>query len=762
MTPIHYVQTAAIKAAVEGREQDVFNAVGIDWHGGRGHITCPYPDHGGKNDWRWDAKKACAYCTCIGKRPGDGKAHSIFDVVSTMENCDFETAKVRVAEIIGRSDLIQTEGRANSERQFQATDAAGLLNPPIENRDDALVAAYLASRLGISPGEVPLPATRVVGIKALPYYDAPAREGLKPKLVGTYPCAIFETVSVDGRQHALRIYLAPGGQGKADLSGRDPKKSARTKGGTTTAGCATLWGNPLVAPHTIVCEGIETGAAIAFSMRDEIAAGTVMVAAAVSAGGVEAFRPYAATKHVTVAADRDEKGSLTKPASRRGEIAARKLALALHEQVPISIAMPGEAGEKVDWLDILRRGGVDAVRAGMKGAVPFMPTVDEMAATHGDTGTATKAPAGDRGTGRRALPRVRFHEVMPVLETKDLVQGLLTSSAMSVVYGDSNAGKTFVVLDLALHVALGCSWRDKRVVRGGVVYVAAEGGAGIKNRVAAFREHHGIAGTVPFTIVPSSINLLDPDADTDALIDLIQDESDDLGIPVTLIVIDTLSRAMAGGNENASEDMGALVMNADRIRQETGAHLMFIHHTGKDAAKGARGHSLLRAATDTEIEVARAQGARTGTITVTKQRDLDIKPPLAFTLQVVELGVNAHAEPVSSCVVEAQEYSGTSKGKTAKRKSFNELHLQALMNALADKGEIVVSTKVPRVMSIPINAFYDALRAQGSIGAEKRDTELKQGQRIIHQLRATGLAATGSDRIWLTDAGQQGGAGDSS
>ena len=34
---------------------------------------------------------------------------------------------------------------------------------------------------------------------------------------------------------------------------------------------------------------------------------------------------------------------------------------------------------------------------------------------------------------------------------------------------------------------------------------------------------------------------------------------------------------------------------------------MLVHHTGKDTAKGARGHSLLRAATDTEIEVKREE-----------------------------------------------------------------------------------------------------------------------------------------------------------
>jgi RecA-family ATPase len=75
-----------------------------------------------------------------------------------------------------------------------------------------------------------------------------------------------------------------------------------------------------------------------------------------------------------------------------------------------------------------------------------------------------------------------------------------------------------------------------------------------------------------------------------------------------MIVLDTLSRVIAGGNENAPDDMGQLIGNCDRIRAEARAHVMLVHHTGKDEARGARGHSSLRAATDTEIEVSGGNG----------------------------------------------------------------------------------------------------------------------------------------------------------
>jgi hypothetical protein len=382
MTGARYVRTAAIKQAVVGRELDVLGAIGIDWRGGRRHINCPYPDHGGKDDWRWDASNERAFCTCIGTRPDEGGFHSIFDVVSAREGIDFEKAKIRVAEIIGRTDLIE-EGGGGPRRQ--KTDAASLLSAPVEDRDDTLPRKYLAFRLGIEPAAVLMPRTRAVGIKALAYFDPPAAVGAKPKLVGTFPCAVFETIDATNRIHALRIYVAPDGQGKADLEERDPKKSARVADGdSSTAGRSVLWGDPATAPHIIVCEGIETGAAVAVAMRTEIEAGKVAVAAAISAGGVEAFQPWPATRHITVAADRDEKRTLSKEASRRGENAARSLGTKLHDRVSVSIALPGAAGEKADWLDIFRRDGMDAVRAGMEAAEPFEPSEDEAAAADAD------------------------------------------------------------------------------------------------------------------------------------------------------------------------------------------------------------------------------------------------------------------------------------------------------------------------------------------------------------------------------------------
>ncbi len=372
-----YVPFKAIRDAVKGREVEVLQAIGIDWRGGRGHITCPYPDHGGADDWRYDEKTGKAFCTCIGRRPEERKSHSIFNVVGVKEDCDFEAAKIRIAEIIGRSDLIRTKS-GDQRRQFhQLTDATSLFSVPTENRDDSLPITYLAHRLGVEPAEVPIPGTRMVGIKALGYFDPPSRKGNKPKLVGDFPCAVFETVAVDGRCHAQRIYLAPGGARKASVS--SPKKAARVVGDQSVDGCAVLWGEPTTAPHLIIAEGIETSAAVALVWWVEIQAGEVAVVSAISANGIKAFKPWPATQRITVAADRDEMWAGSKRPSKTGELAARELGMALHKQLDVRIALPGEPSTKTDWLDVLGAEGADAVRAGIEAAESFVPTADELA-----------------------------------------------------------------------------------------------------------------------------------------------------------------------------------------------------------------------------------------------------------------------------------------------------------------------------------------------------------------------------------------------
>jgi hypothetical protein len=358
-------------------------------------------------------------------------------------------------------------------------------------------------------------------------------------------------------------------------------------------------------------------------------------------------------------------------------------------------------------------------------------------------------PAGQAGqTGRPALPLIHFADIKPNLDAADFVESLLIEGAMSVVYGPSNCGKTFFMTDLALHIANGQPWRGKEIEQGGVVYCALEGSHGISNRIAAFKLSRKLQDAdLPFAIIPVTMNLLDPNADRAPLADAIGRAAAHMGMPVKLVVIDTLSRAMAGGKENAPEDMGALVASADFIRQSTSAHLCFIHHSGKDQANGARGHSLLRAATDTEIEIIRPDPKGPSVARVTKQRELEVEGEFAFSLQIIELGSNRRGKPVTSCVViEADASEVPDKGPRLSPGAREAL--SALQEALSRAGQKSLSRDIPEnVLVVPLAAWRSRFYATSH--QDSQDAKRKAFGRAIKDLRQTGQVGVMHDQAWI-------------
>jgi KaiC/GvpD/RAD55 family RecA-like ATPase len=243
----------------------------------------------------------------------------------------------------------------------------------------------------------------------------------------------------------------------------------------------------------------------------------------------------------------------------------------------------------------------------------------------------------------------------------ELVEGLLTAGDGSVLYGDSNSGKTFFVIDMACAVARGAAWMGRNTEPGLVVYLAAESPQSVRSRLQAYQRHHGVK--VPnFAIVQSPIDLFDGEADTEAVIAVVRELERQRGCKARLIVGDTLARLSAGANENAGQDMGLVVRRFDRIRSACKAHFLLVHHSGKAAANGARGWSGIRAAVDTEIEVTDSPQGRCAEIT--KQRDLSTKGDrIGFRLDTVTLGSTKWGAAATSCVVVAADAPDKPKGK---------------------------------------------------------------------------------------------------
>lgn len=342
-----------------------------------------------------------------------------------------------------------------------------------------------------------------------------------------------------------------------------------------------------------------------------------------------------------------------------------------------------------------------------------------------------------------------FNEIQPILDVKDFVQGLLMEQSSAVVYGQSNSGKTFWTTDLSLHISAGMRWNGRRIEQSGVIYCALEGSVGFSNRVAAWKKERNLESQdLPFAAISSAINLLDPLADTEKLILTVKAAALRIKVPVRIIIVDTLARAIAGGNENAPDDMGALVKNMDKIREQTGAMVMFIHHSGKDQAKGARGHSSLQAAIDTEIEVAVDEEDGTRTATVVKQREMKKGDVFAFALKVIELGENHHQEPITTCIIDSCDVPEPSPGRPSGLTGRTKQAYEILCDAINKSGKDGFRGTPAGRLSIPESWWRDNFYQRAMPGA-KDAAKQKAFRRAADEVLDRGLAVMDGGRIWL-------------
>ena len=189
-------------------------------------------------------------------------------------------------------------------------------------------------------------------------------------------------------------------------------------------------------------------------------------------------------------------------------------------------------------------------------------------------------------TGSNGALRVySIFELMALPPQTWLVKGVIPQTGMGIVYGDSGSGKTFITIDLALSIARGLYWQACRVKQPtGVLYVSAEGGGAMGARLQAYAKHHGTdLSALPFGVVTVGLNLRG--GDDQKVIDGCK-EMRSRGVPIGLIVLDTLNRTMGGGDENSSQDMGAYLDAVSRVVEKTGTFVLVVHHSGKDAKKG--------------------------------------------------------------------------------------------------------------------------------------------------------------------------------
>lgn len=241
-------------------------------------------------------------------------------------------------------------------------------------------------------------------------------------------------------------------------------------------------------------------------------------------------------------------------------------------------------------------------------------------------------------------------------QKKWLVEGLLMKGGQSVIYGEPAAGKTYIAIDLAVHIARGVDWMDRKIEKGQVLYVAAERPDIAMKRLNFYRNFLGI-DQLDIYLYKKPFDLYTSTKDADELINFVVDTNGREATPLTLIIFDTLAKIMVGANENLSSDMGKVVSRLDQITAKTKAHCMVVHHSGKDRSKGARGSNSLLGAIDTELEIIKSKVNRF--IEVTKQREGEEGQRIGFELKHFDL--TSDGVLLSSCIVQPSATSQVTK-----------------------------------------------------------------------------------------------------
>jgi hypothetical protein len=200
-----------------------------------------------------------------------------------------------------------------------------------------------------------------------------------------------------------------------------------------------------------------------------------------------------------------------------------------------------------------------------------------------------------------------FADINPEPRKEWLVKDFLGAAEMSCKFGMPGSAKSVLAGDLAAHVAAGLPWFGRQALSGSVLYLAFERPA---EKIIFFAEKW----------------------------------AKQTGYDPRLIIFDTVSRALFGGDENSPCDMGRLVTHVQLIQDRTGAHVQALHHVPMGVPTRMRGHGCLLGACDTTISLERLDDS-IRTATTDKNNDGPTGERLAFFLKSVEL----YRDPGNDC-----------------------------------------------------------------------------------------------------------------
>ena len=351
----------------------------------------------------------------------------------------------------------------------------------------------------------------------------------------------------------------------------------------------------------------------------------------------------------------------------------------------------------------------------------------------------------DRKQNNHKLGFTLYADLAATSSKSWLVKNMLGASEMSAFYGPPGCGKGVIIEDMGLHIAAGLDWHGRATNRGAVLYIALEREKLVERRAIAFREKHDLRD-LPFAIVGGVYDFRQP-ATANQIAAICGQVEDATGEPVVLIIIDTVSRALAGGDENSPKDMGALIMTAGLIQQKCPtAHVLWVHHIPHDTDR-LRGHGALLGAVDTSVSV--SSGGMVRSAKVVKANDSEEGESIAFTIESIQIAPDGTTAPVA---VPAETTTTTATNK--RRLSANaQVGLDALTETIINHGK-----PAPQSLGLPassktvtIDQWEDELLRRAVLN-QKDNNRWRDFKRIREQLAAKSIIGVRDNHVWTTSS----------
>jgi len=352
-------------------------------------------------------------------------------------------------------------------------------------------------------------------------------------------------------------------------------------------------------------------------------------------------------------------------------------------------------------------------------------------------------PELSRSTPKRRSYTIDEYEALP--PTEWLVYNLIEDKSMNAIYGASGSTKSFLAIDLGMHLALGWDWFGYEVYKPiPVIYVAVEGGGGLLKRIKGWIKTHNNTKPKKFIIDRDVIKPKDPKS-IQSFIDEYKDKGKN-----SMIIVDTLNaNARSSGIEENSSEMGLVVDAFQKINNALNSSYTLIHHTGKDETKGMRGHTSIHASMDTILYVQKKDSCCTWSLEKLKEGEDGIS--YSYDTEVVETTKDTKGNMQTTLVVKPKNLIQ----KEEKREEF--------------RGNQKPIWRIIKDYLLPINNhrsnIEDILDSIQESWAEHPSNKRKHDARKgITQLKNKGLLDTGAftdpdtrekelDQIWITKKG---------